>query len=167
MKTIKKDGTIIEEHAPLQINYASGVCSSQELDHYEHYNHYNLQQSINSSIVKMKPNYWELPDNEKQYVDPAMLQVTLRQMEETILKLTQQLQQTNRTVDESIMTFNTNFGRVHDGLDDLGKTQKISYIHNCASCGHPLEIEENHPIFYCKYCSAAYIIGPHQIHSVF
>ena len=165
MKTIEKDGTI--EQVPLQLNYAMGVALNQELDHYEHYSHHNLQQSINCSIIKTKPNYWDLPDNEKQYVDPVMLQVTLRQMEETILQLTQQLNQTNRAVDESICVFNANFGKVHGGLDDLSKTQKISYIHNCASCGHPLEIEENHPVFYCKYCGAAYIIGPQQIYSVF
>ena len=42
---------------------------------------------------------------------------------------------------------------------------QISLVHNCANCGATLEIEENKPVFHCKYCGSTYIIGPAQIYS--
>ena len=45
----------------------------------------------------------------------------------------------------------------------LNKT--VSLVHNCANCGAKLEIEENHPIFHCKYCGSTYIIGATQPNS--
>jgi DNA-directed RNA polymerase subunit RPC12/RpoP len=41
----------------------------------------------------------------------------------------------------------------------------ISLIHNCATCGATLDIEENKPVFHCKYCGSTYVIGPAQIYS--
>lgn len=41
----------------------------------------------------------------------------------------------------------------------------ISLVHNCANCGAQLEIEENKPVFHCKYCGSTYVIGPAQIYS--
>ncbi len=41
----------------------------------------------------------------------------------------------------------------------------ISLIHNCANCGATLDIEENKPVFHCKYCGSTYVIGPAQIYS--
>ena len=45
----------------------------------------------------------------------------------------------------------------------LNKT--VSLVHNCANCGAQLEIEENKPVFHCKYCGSTYVIGSTQIHS--
>ena len=42
---------------------------------------------------------------------------------------------------------------------------QVSLVHNCANCGATLEIEENKPVFHCKYCGSTYIIGPTQIYS--
>lgn len=41
----------------------------------------------------------------------------------------------------------------------------ISLIHNCANCGATLTVEENKPVFHCKYCGSAYLIGTAQIYS--
>lgn len=41
----------------------------------------------------------------------------------------------------------------------------ISLIHNCANCGATLTIEENKPVFHCKYCGSTYIIGTTQLYS--
>jgi DNA-directed RNA polymerase subunit RPC12/RpoP len=41
----------------------------------------------------------------------------------------------------------------------------ISLIHNCATCGATVDIEENKPVFHCKYCGSTYVIGPAQIYS--
>lgn len=43
--------------------------------------------------------------------------------------------------------------------------KKIFLIHNCANCGATLNIEENKPVFHCKYCGSAYLIGTAQIYS--
>ena len=42
---------------------------------------------------------------------------------------------------------------------------QVSLVHNCANCGATLEIEENKPVFHCKYCGSTYIIGPAQLNS--
>jgi predicted RNA-binding Zn-ribbon protein involved in translation (DUF1610 family) len=42
---------------------------------------------------------------------------------------------------------------------------KISLIHNCTNCGAQLEVEENKPIFHCKYCGSTYVIGTAQVRS--
>ena len=47
----------------------------------------------------------------------------------------------------------------------LNKT--VSLIHNCQNCGARLDIEENHPIFHCKYCGSTYIIGSVQPNSTY
>lgn len=41
----------------------------------------------------------------------------------------------------------------------------VSLVHNCATCGATLNIEENKPVFHCKYCGSTYVIGPAQIYS--
>lgn len=41
----------------------------------------------------------------------------------------------------------------------------ISLIHNCANCGATLTIEENKPVFHCKYYGSTYIIGTTQLYS--
>ena len=48
--------------------------------------------------------------------------------------------------------------------DKINNTH-ISLVHNCANCGAQLEIEENKPVFHCKYCGSTYIIGPAQVYS--
>lgn len=45
----------------------------------------------------------------------------------------------------------------------LNKT--ISLVHNCANCGATLNIEENKPVFHCKYCGSTYLVGTAQIYS--
>lgn len=50
-----------------------------------------------------------------------------------------------------------------DKLKNMNK--HISLIHNCANCGATLNIEENKPVFHCKYCGSAYLIGTAQIYS--
>ena len=47
----------------------------------------------------------------------------------------------------------------------LNKT--VSLVHNCSNCGAKLDIEENHPIFHCKYCGSTYIIGSVQPNSTY
>ena len=56
---------------------------------------------------------------------------------------------------------------ISDKLDELDKAvnNKISLIHNCQNCGATLEVEENKPIFHCKYCGSAYVIGAGRIYS--
>ena len=41
----------------------------------------------------------------------------------------------------------------------------VSLVHNCANCGAQLNIEENKPVFHCKYCGSTYLIGTAQIYS--
>lgn len=41
----------------------------------------------------------------------------------------------------------------------------ISLVHNCANCGATLNIEENKPVFHCKYCGSTYLVGTAQIYS--
>ena len=41
----------------------------------------------------------------------------------------------------------------------------VSLVHNCQNCGAKLEIEENKPVFHCKYCGSTYLIGAVQPHS--
>ena len=48
-------------------------------------------------------------------------------------------------------------------MNKLHKT--ISLVHNCANCGAQLNIEENKPLFHCKYCGSTYLIGTAQIYS--
>lgn len=48
-------------------------------------------------------------------------------------------------------------------MNKLNKT--ISLVHNCANCGAQLNIEENKPVFHCKYCGSTYLIGTAQIYS--
>ena len=43
--------------------------------------------------------------------------------------------------------------------------KKIFLIHNCTNCGATLNIEENKPVFHCKYCDSTYLIGTAQIYS--
>ena len=47
--------------------------------------------------------------------------------------------------------------------DRLNKS--VSLVHNCANCGATLHIEENKPVFHCKYCGSTYIVGATQIYS--
>jgi DNA-directed RNA polymerase subunit RPC12/RpoP len=65
---------------------------------------------------------------------------------------------------------------ISDGFDDLRKeleemkrrmNTKVSLIHNCANCGAQLEIDENKPIFHCKYCGSTYIIGAQQVNATY
>lgn len=49
--------------------------------------------------------------------------------------------------------------------DRLNRT--VSLVHNCKNCGAKLEIDENKPIFHCKYCGSTYIIGAVQPNSVY
>jgi DNA-directed RNA polymerase subunit RPC12/RpoP len=48
-------------------------------------------------------------------------------------------------------------------MENMNK--KIFLIHNCANCGATLNIEENKPVFHCKYCGSTYLIGTAQIYS--
>lgn len=43
----------------------------------------------------------------------------------------------------------------------------VSLVHNCANCGATLNIEENKPVFHCKYCGSTYLIGTTQIYSTY
>jgi len=65
---------------------------------------------------------------------------------------------------------------ISDGFDDLRKeleemkrrmNTKVSLIHNCANCGAQLEVDENKPIFHCKYCGSTYIIGAQQVNATY
>lgn len=52
-------------------------------------------------------------------------------------------------------------------LQELSQVKKISLVHNCVNCGARLDVEENKPVFHCKYCGSTYIIGPQQILSAY
>lgn len=41
----------------------------------------------------------------------------------------------------------------------------ISFVHNCKNCGAKLEIDENKPVFCCKYCGSTYLLGAVQPNS--
>lgn len=58
---------------------------------------------------------------------------------------------------------------VTDEIDKIWKrlNKTVSLVHNCQNCGARLEIEENHPIFHCKYCGSTYIIGSVQPNSTY
>ena len=60
----------------------------------------------------------------------------------------------------------------NDVKDELRKiwerlNKTVVLVHNCQNCGARLEVEENHPIFHCKYCGSTYIIGSVQPNSVY
>lgn len=55
--------------------------------------------------------------------------------------------------------------QINEIMKRLNRT--VSLVHNCANCGATLEIEENKPIFHCKYCNSVYIIGTAQIYSTY
>lgn len=65
---------------------------------------------------------------------------------------------------------------MHDGiidrgvnlLDEINKLKKamsakVTMVHNCQNCGAALDIEENRPVFHCKYCGAVYLIGTERL----
>lgn len=41
----------------------------------------------------------------------------------------------------------------------------VSLVHNCKNCGAKLEIDENKPVFCCKYCGSTYLLGAVQPNS--
>lgn len=43
----------------------------------------------------------------------------------------------------------------------------VSMVHNCRQCGAKLEIEENKPIFHCKYCGTTYIVGAINVNAIY
>lgn len=43
----------------------------------------------------------------------------------------------------------------------------VSLVHNCKNCGAKLEIDENKPIFHCKYCGSTYLLGAVQPNSTY
>ena len=60
---------------------------------------------------------------------------------------------------------NNIYSEIKQIWERLNKT--VSLIHNCQNCGARLDIEENHPIFHCKYCGSTYIIGSVQPNSTY
>lgn len=53
--------------------------------------------------------------------------------------------------------------KIEEIVNKLNRT--ISLVHNCANCGAQLHIEENKPVFHCKYCGSTYLIGTAHIYS--
>ncbi|MBO4541637.1 MAG: hypothetical protein J5725_00495 [Bacteroidales bacterium] len=56
---------------------------------------------------------------------------------------------------------------ITDAICDIESkiNNKMFLVHNCQNCGATLEIEENKPLFHCKYCGSAYVIGASRIYS--
>lgn len=93
-------------------------------------------------------------------VDTNRILLIMGQMQTAI----EQLCTENHNTQDAINITNQIVGNVLGNIKTK-MNNHISYIHNCATCGHPLELPENHPIFNCKYCGSVYVIGPTQIHS--
>lgn len=43
----------------------------------------------------------------------------------------------------------------------------VALVHNCKCCGASLEVNEDKPIFHCRYCGATYLLGSVQPNSVY
>jgi len=64
--------------------------------------------------------------------------------------------------------YNTGVGNLKDEIDKIWEklNTSVNMVHNCQNCGATLEIEENKPIFHCKYCGSAYIVGSARLKSI-
>lgn len=40
---------------------------------------------------------------------------------------------------------------------------KVTLVHNCQNCGATLNLEENKPLFHCRYCGSTYLIGTQRL----
>ena len=63
----------------------------------------------------------------------------------------------------------TKIARNRNRDEEINKklNRTVSMIHNCQNCGATLEIQENHPIFHCKYCNTTYVIGTLRTNSTY
>lgn len=114
------------------------------------------------NVMKPKDVSENIKSKINRDIDPNALMSLLVSMQETIDRLSNQQVRTANDINQSNNLIQDNINNMNGKMNN-----HISYIHNCASCGHPLEIPENHPIFNCKYCGAVYVIGPTQIYSQF
>lgn len=152
MNTIDKDGNKnidLDLLSPIQISYNDNYT-------YDYFQHYNTRDNIDNLIKRTSSN--------ECTIDPTLLTSILHNIEDSIYYLTRRDDQSTATINNSIHAFDHNFKVI---LNEMGRSYKLSYIHNCAGCGHPLEIEENQGIFHCKYCGSTYVLGPERIYSTF
>ena len=97
-------------------------------------------------------NSIRLPNGNESYIES----IHDGQMQAEISQL--KLDITRRDNDSNILQH-----QINDILDRLNKTALL--VHNCANCGAQLHLEENKPVFHCKYCGSTYIIGAAQVYS--
>lgn len=142
MEEIFKDGSISKINLP-------SICNDYDLNN-------RLYNRPSNGILKPNLN----DPMAEPTIDISGLYSTILDMQNVIDKLIRQQQQTTSVIND---TNNMVSNNINDMKGRMNST--ISYIHNCTNCGSPLEIEENHPIFHCKFCGSTYIIGPNQIHS--
>ena len=71
------------------------------------------------------------------------------------------IDETNNYVGKSVGNLENEINKIWEKLNT-----SVNMIHNCQNCGATLEIEENKPIFHCKYCNSVYVVGSARLKSI-
>lgn len=69
------------------------------------------------------------------------------------------------SVDSSIDTIKEMMKELNELKRRVNRT--VALVHNCKCCGASLEVNEDKPIFHCRYCGATYLLGSVQPNSVY
>ena len=69
------------------------------------------------------------------------------------------------SVDYSVNTIKEMMKELNELKRRVNRT--VALVHNCKCCGASLEVNEDKPIFHCRYCGATYLLGSVQPNSVY
>ena len=119
---------------------------------------------MGEDLINTESVYYSiLPETQNSYDITTNIENLAYQAESIDNKFDYKIDQVNKQIYDLNIQLQNSMAEQYKLKDQLNK--KVMLVHNCANCGATLNIEENKPIFHCRYCGSTYIIGATQLYS--